>query len=128
MSREDLLSVLDSFCTAFTHRDTEGVMRLLAPDSEVLVVTSEEPLLRGHDEVRRFLDSYVKGPTTYSWEWERHDVSVVGRLGWLLAEGAETAITEDRREKHPYRMTMVCESRDGRWVLRQVHGSSPQHG
>jgi ketosteroid isomerase-like protein len=128
MSREDLLSVLDSFCTAFTHRDTEAVMRLLSPDTEVLVITSEEPLLRGYDEVRCFLDSYVKGPTTYSWEWERHDVSVVGRLGWLLAEGTETATTEDQRETHPYRMTMVCESREGRWMLRQVHGSSPQHG
>ncbi|MET0729782.1 MAG: hypothetical protein ABWZ03_01195 [Solirubrobacterales bacterium] len=27
---------------------------------------------------------------------------------------------------HPYRMTMVLEHRDDRWLLTQVHGSSPQ--
>jgi uncharacterized protein (TIGR02246 family) len=126
MSREELLSVLNGFCAAFAHRDAGGVMRLLAPD--VLMITSEEPLLRGREEVSRFLDGYVEGPTTYSWEWEHHDVSVVGRLAWLLAKGVETATTGERQEKHPYRMTMVCENRDERWMIRQVHGSSPHPG
>jgi uncharacterized protein (TIGR02246 family) len=125
MSRADLLYVLDSLCSAFAERDREGVMRLLAPDAEVVMVTSEKALLRGHDEVRRFLDDYVRGSTTYSWEWERHDASVVGPVGWLLAEGVETATSGQRRERHPYRMTIVCEHRDGSWMLRQVHGSSP---
>ena len=125
MSQENVVAVLDSFCAAFARRDVEGVMGLLVPDGDVLIVTSEEPLLRGHHEVRRFLERYVEGPTTYSWEWKRQDVSVVGRMAWLLAEGVETARTGSRQQLHPYRMTMVCENRDGRWLLRQVHGSSP---
>jgi uncharacterized protein (TIGR02246 family) len=128
MSREDVLSVLNDFCVAFARRDREGVLRLFAPDGDVAVVTSEEPLLRGHDELRRFLDRYVRGPTTYSWKWERHDVSVAGPLAWLLAEGVETATSDQGQEKHSYRMTMICENRNGRWLLRQVHGSSPQPG
>ncbi len=126
MSRGNVLSVLNGFCSAFTHRDAEAVMRLLAPEADVRVVTSEEPLLRGHDEVRHFLESYVGGPTTYSWEWERREVSVLGPVAWLLAEGTEIATTGDQQRLHPYRMTMVCEDRDGHWLLRQVHGSSPQ--
>ena len=128
MSQEALLAVLDAFCTAFERRDRDAVMGLLAPDSEVAVVTSEEPLLRGHDELRRFLDSYVASATTYSWKWARREVFKAGAVAWLLAEGTETATTEDRQENHPYRMTMVCENRDGRWMIRQVHGSSPQSG
>lgn len=126
MSREEVLSVLDDFCAAFARRDPEGVLRLFAPDSDVVMVTSEEPPLRGHDELRRFLDGYVRGPTTYAWEWQRHDVSVAGPLAWLLAEGIETATSEEGQEKHSYRMTMIYENRHGRWLLRQVHGSSPQ--
>ena len=42
--------------------------------------------------------------------------------------GTETATTEGREEKHPYRMSVVCEKRDGRWLLSQIHGSSPHHG
>ena len=49
-------------------------------------------------------------------------------MGWLLAEGTETAAAGEGEEKHPYRMTMVCEKRAGRWLLVQVHGSSPHQG
>ena len=100
-------------------------MRLIAPDPGVVVVTSEDSLLRGPGELRRFLDRYIGGLTTYSWEWDRHDVSTVGSVAWLLAEGTESAATKDRLELHPYRMTMVLEQRDNRWLVRQVHGSSP---
>jgi uncharacterized protein (TIGR02246 family) len=124
-TKTELIEVLDRFCSAFADRDAEAVMRLFAPDPGVVVVTSEEPLLRGSAELRRFLDRYVDGPTTYSWEWDRHDVSTAGSVAWLLAEGTETAATEDRLEQHPYRMTMLCERSQGRWLLLQVHGSSP---
>jgi uncharacterized protein (TIGR02246 family) len=124
-TKTELIKVLDRFCAAFADRDAEGVMHLFAPDPGVVVVTSEEPLLRGPAELRRFLDRYVDGPTTYSWEWDRHDVSKAGSVAWLLAEGTETAATEGRPEHHPYRMTMVCERSEGRWLLMQVHGSSP---
>jgi hypothetical protein len=67
----------------------------------------------------------IEGDTTYTWEWHRHDVSIAGSLAWLLAEGTETAASEGGVARHPYRMTMVLERRDHRWLARQVHGSSP---
>jgi len=78
------------------------------------VVTSEAPLLRGAAELRRFFD----GPTTYSWEWDRYDVSPAGPVAWLLAEGAETATSADHVERHRNRMTMVLERHGDRWLLR----------
>lgn len=101
------------------------MLRLCAPDLDLVVVTSEESLLRGPAELRRFLDGYVEGPTTYSWEWDRHDVSIAGSVAWLLAGGTETAASEERVAHHAYRMTMVLERREDRWLVRQVHGSSP---
>ena len=121
----DLVSVLDRFCSGFAERDAQAVMSLFVPGPDVVVVTSEEPLLRGPDELRRFLARYVDGPTTYSWEWERHDLSTAGSVAWLLAEGTETAATAERVEQHPYRMTMVLERHEKRWLLSLVHGSSP---
>ena len=121
----ELIEVLERFCSGFADRDIEAVMRLFAPDPNVLVVTSEEPLLRGPVQLRAFLDRYVKGLTTYSWEWDRHDVSTAGSVAWLLAEGTETAASADHLQRHPYRMTMVLERHDDRWLLVQVHGSSP---
>jgi uncharacterized protein (TIGR02246 family) len=120
-----LLEILERFCSGFAARDADGVLELFAPDDDVVMVTSEEALLRGHDEVRAFLDRYAQGTTRYSWRWDRRGVSGAGAVGWLLAEGTETAAEEAREERHPYRMSMVCEKRNGRWLLLQVHGSSP---
>ena len=124
-TKTELIGVLEAFCSGFADRDAEAVIRVVAPDPDLVVVTSEEWLLRGPAELRRFLDRYIEGPTTYSWQWDRHDVSGAGSLAWLLAEGTETATTRGRMQRHPYRMTMVLERRQNRWVLRQVHGSSP---
>ncbi len=121
----ELIEVLDQFCLGFARRDPEAVLRVCGPDLDLVVVTSEEPLLRGPVELRRFLDRYVEGETTYSWEWDRYDVSTAGSVAWLLAEGTEIAASEDHVARHPYRMTMVLEHREGHWLLRHVHGSSP---
>ena len=127
LTKAELIAVLERFCSAFADRDADAVMSLFGPDPDpdLVVVTSEESLLRGPAELRRFLDRYVDGATTYSWTWDRHDVSGEGSIAWLLAEGTEAAQHVDRLEQHPYRMTMVLEHRQGKWVLLQVHGSSP---
>ena len=93
-----MLDILERFCAGFAARDAEAVVKLFAPDAGVVMVTSEEPLLRGPAEVTTFLRRYAE------------------------------AAAEDREEKHPYRMSMVCEERDGRWLLLMAHGSSPHPG
>lgn len=120
-----LLDLLECFCSRFAARDVDGVMQLFAPDADVAVVTSGESLLRGPDELRVFLRRYAQGATRYSWAWDRREVSASGAVGWLLAEGAETVASEEGEEQHPYRMSLVCEKRNGRWLLVQGHGSSP---
>jgi uncharacterized protein (TIGR02246 family) len=122
------LALLERFCSGFAARDAEALIDLFAPEDDVVAVSSEEALLRGPDELRAFFQRYARRATTYSWTWDRHDVSAAGDVAWLLAEGTEKAAMEGREEHHPYRMTMVCERRRGRWLLLQVHGSSPHHG
>ena len=120
-----VVDVLTTFCTAFEQRDGDGVLRLLVPDSDTTIVTSEDALLRGLNEIRAFIERYVAGPTTYSWSWDRIQVSSSGAVAWLLATGSETAETADSRAVHEYRMSMVLERRGDHWLLLQVHGSSP---
>jgi uncharacterized protein (TIGR02246 family) len=122
----ELLELLERFCSGFAAQAADAVMELFAPDADIIMVTSEESLLRGPDDVNAFLRRYARGTTTYSWTWDRVDVSAAGSVGWLLAEGMEVVAAEERVEKHRFRMSMVCEMRDGRWLLLQAHGSSPQ--
>lgn len=123
-----LLAMHESFCTGFAERDAARVARLFAPDADAVMVTSEDALLRGSDEIGTFLERYARGRTTYAWRWDRRDVSAAGDVGWLLAVGTETAASDDAEHTTPYRMTIVCERRRDRWRLLQVHGSSPHEG
>ena len=123
-----LLAIHDSFCAGFAERDAGRIGRLFAQDDDIAMVTSEDALLRGIEEIGAFLERYARGPTTYSWRWERRDASAAGSVGWLLAQGTETAASDDGQHTSPYRMTLLCEQREGDWRLLQVHGSSPHEG
>ena len=123
----ELVEVLEHFCSRFSARDVEGVNELFAPGESTVMITSEAALLRGPEEIRAFLERYARGPTTYSWQWHRRDVSVNGSVGWLLAEGSEIAVGHGGEQRFPYRMTLVCERRENRWLITQIHGSSPHH-
>ena len=119
-----VIEVLESFCAAFADHRTAALMGMIGAE-DLVVITSEQSLLRGPVEFQKFLDQYLRGPTTYSWNWDRHDVSIAGSVAWILAEGIETVTIGDRVERHPYRMTMVLERGQGDWIVRQVHGSVP---
>jgi limonene-1,2-epoxide hydrolase len=93
-----LLEILERFCSGFAGQDADGVMQLFAPEADIVMVTSEESLLRGPDEVKTFLHRYAQGTTRYSWAWARFDVAAAGAVGWVLAEGTETAAAEEREE------------------------------
>jgi hypothetical protein len=42
-----LLEILERFCSGFAAKDAHGVIQLFAQDADVVMVTSEESLLRG---------------------------------------------------------------------------------
>jgi hypothetical protein len=42
-----LLEVLERFCAGFAARDADGVVQGFASDDDVVMVTSEDTLLRG---------------------------------------------------------------------------------
>ena len=98
-----------------------------AERDDIAVVTSEDAFLRGPAQLRAFLDDYASGSTRYSWRWDRREVAFAGPVACLLAVGTETAATAGHEHRTPYRMTLVAERAAGRWLLVQVHGSSP-HG
>jgi ketosteroid isomerase-like protein len=124
-AEREVIDVLHGFCAGFADRDADTVMRLVGSGVDLVVVTSEHSVIRGPGELRDFLDKYIDGPNTYSWEWARYDVSVTEPVAWILAEGTETTSSGDRVARHPYRMTMLLQQSHGEWVVRQVHGSIP---
>jgi ketosteroid isomerase-like protein len=126
-ARIEIVRVLDAFCDAIARRDVGVVSDLFLPRDDVMVVTFEDAVLRDRGELAGFLERYARSSTTYSWDWERPLVAVEDDVAWLLAEGVETATTPSGDVRTPYRMTLLCLHRDGRWRIAQAHGSSPHH-
>jgi hypothetical protein len=122
---DELLDLHDRFCEGFAERRADLVVGAVADTPELVVVTSEDSLVRGTGELRAFLTRYVAGPTTYSWTWERRDAMIADTWACLLAIGTEIASGKAGEQRTPYRMTLVAELQDDRWALVQVHGSSP---
>jgi hypothetical protein len=125
-----MIAVLEGFCSAFERRDGDAVLNLVGANPALIVVTSEEAILRSPGELEAFLRRYEEGSTTYSWTWDRFDAGTSGSVGWLLAQGWETASTADQRptpnsQRNAYRMTMAFERRDEQWIPVLIHGSSP---
>jgi ketosteroid isomerase-like protein len=117
----------DRFCAGFSARDAVAVLACVAPRPDVVVVTSEQPILRGADELGAFLADYVRGPTAYSWVWHDREAKVAETFGSVFAVGTETATNDTETHEMPYRMTLVAERIAGAYQLVQVHGSSPHH-
>lgn len=118
-----LCALLARFCQGIAARDAHTVLQLL--DSDAVIVTSEEALVRGRDDVNGFIQRYARGNTAYVWAWDRVDVSAAGNIGWLVAEGSETETSGGSEHRRRYRMTMVFERRGDRLYLLHVHGSPP---
>ena len=123
----ELFDLHDRFCRGFAERLPAVVLATVSDTPDLVVVTSEQAILRGIEKLRAFLERYAAGPRTYSWSWDRRDTAISDGWGCLLAVGTEIASSEAEEHLTPYRMTLVAERTDDRWVLLQVHGSSPHH-
>ena len=120
-----MVGLLDRFCCSFAAGDAAAVSATCDMSADLIVVTSEERVLRGGVEFAAFLESYERGATRYAWTWDRREVFGCADVAWLLATGTETATTGAVVSSHPYRMTMVATRRGDHWSLVQIHGSSP---
>jgi hypothetical protein len=84
-ARIEIVRVLDAFCDAIARRDVGVVSDLFLPRDDVMVVTSEDAVLRDRGELEGFLERHARSSTTYSWDWERPLVAVEDDVVWLLA-------------------------------------------
>lgn len=104
----------------------QQVLAEFAPDDYVLLIGSEAgEVAAGRREIEAFFARIFARDTTFSWEWDRIDVSHAGDLAWFFAEGRVILSTAKEQRKSPYRISGVLELRGKQWLWRQYHGSEP---
>jgi ketosteroid isomerase-like protein len=102
------------------------VLKEFASGDDVLLIGSDAgEVAAGNQEIKAFFTRIFAREDTFSWEWDRIDVSHSGDVAWFFADGRVVLYTEKGKSKSPYRITGVLERQGERWLWRQYHGSEP---
>ncbi len=117
--------VLERF-NEFVATKNSQVLAEFAPGEDVLLIGSDAgEISKGRQALQAFFERIFAREVTFSWEWDRLEVSSAGDLAWFFAEGWVVLTTAKEQRKAPYRTSGVLERLDGRWLWRQYHGSEP---
>jgi ketosteroid isomerase-like protein len=123
--RSQVREVLERFNDLVSTHNLQ-VLAEFAPGDEVLLVGSDAgEVATGRQELEAFFARIFAHDTTFSWEWDRIDVSRAGDLAWFFADGRVVLSTAKEQRRSPYRITGVLERHGERWLWRQYHGSEP---
>jgi uncharacterized protein (TIGR02246 family) len=121
-----VMRILEDLGEAFASKDVQRVLGHAAPDTDIVMLGSEEgEKAIGRRELEDFLQSVYSRPMSYSLEWSWHSVSAEGSVAWVVAEGLVHAESADHRLSSPYRLTMVLVKRRDNWLMVHYHGSEP---
>lgn len=123
--KSQVYEVLERF-NDLVYSQNMQVLSEFASDEDVILIGSESgEIAKGRQELEAFFVRIFARDVTFSWEWDRIDVSQAGDLAWFFAEGRVILSTANDQRKTPYRISGVLERCDERWLWRQYHGSEP---
>lgn len=119
--------MLAAITGAVESRNLESALALYSPDADAVLVSAEMGgTARGPVEIEAFLQRFFSQPFTFRWRWDDVRTSMCGSVAWVFADGEATRVYDSGDcSVMPYRMTLVLENRDGRWMIQHYHGSAP---
>lgn len=121
-----VVSALDNFTQMVSDRNVDGVCGLFVDDADLTYLGSDpEDAATGPDQLRALLTRVLARPQTYVIRWQTRLVSTRGDVAWVAADTMVHLRVEDQEWHGPYRVSVVFEYRDGRWLIAHFHGSEP---
>ena len=130
-----MLHRLRALFRTYKERDLDGLIELLAPDAESVVLGLGPDVghswwdddASGREVTRALLELGWSGSESASIELNWHKVSVVGQVAWVSAR-VTVRRRPGRSQGWPGRLTAVLEFRNQQWLFQQVHVSLPKIG
>jgi uncharacterized protein YcbX len=123
--RDQVLQALERFGSLVAARDP-ALLSEFAKQADVRLVGSEvSEVANGPAEVAALVRRFFGLSVQIRWEWQSQEVSIVGDVAWLFAQGEAVLSGEGTEQRVPYRMTGVLERRGETWCWRHFHGSEP---
>jgi len=122
----EVMTTLNRFIKAYQDKDLAGILKLFAPDPDVVFYgNGEDEKSIGIAGIREQAEHDWSLPTSVSLEIKWSLVSAAGSVAWLAADLEIHAGVEGMEMRLPARLTAVLEKRAGEWLFMQWHSSLP---
>jgi uncharacterized protein (TIGR02246 family) len=119
-------ATLQQWKDAYSRRDLDGVLAVMAPDAGVVGIgTGPDEWRVGPGEFKAQLERDFAQSEALSVDYEPLVVSEAGSVAWVAGRATVQARVEGQNLTLTGRFTAVLEQREGRWLLVQTHFSLP---
>jgi ketosteroid isomerase-like protein len=125
-TQEDVQATLQQWKDAYSHRDLDGALALIAPDEDVVGIgTGPDEWRVGPEQFKTQIERDFAQSEALSVEYEPLVVSEAGPVAWVAGRATVQARVDGQDQTLTGRFTAVLEHRGGRWLLMQTHFSLP---
>jgi ketosteroid isomerase-like protein len=119
-------ATLQQWKDAYTQRDVDGALAVIAPDEDVVGIgTGPDEWRVGPEEFKAQLERDFAQSEALSVDYEPLVVSAAGPVAWVAGRARVRARVEGQDVSLTGRFTAVLEQRGDRWLLMQTHFSVP---
>jgi uncharacterized protein (TIGR02246 family) len=122
----EVMTTLNRFIKAYQDKDLAGILKLFAPDPDVVFYgNGEDEKSIGIVGIREQAEHDWSQSSAVSLEIKWSSVSSAGAVAWLAADIEIHAGVGGIEMRLPARLTAVLEKRAGEWLFMQWHSSLP---
>ncbi len=122
----EVMTTLNRFIKAYQDKDLAGILKLFAPDPDVVFYgNGEDEKSIGIVGIREQAEHDWSQSAAVSLEIKWSSVSSAGAVAWLAADIEIHAGVGGIEMRLPARLTAVLEKRAGEWLFMQWHASVP---
>jgi uncharacterized protein (TIGR02246 family) len=119
----EILAALERFECDIAARDMT-VAELFTVDGRVAGSEASD-LATGREAIADHFKTYFALPFTIHWAWRSRDISSLGHVAWLFADGDVILRGNGGERRSPYRLTCIFVRQEGRWLIAHFHGAQP---
>jgi ketosteroid isomerase-like protein len=125
-TQADVQATLQQWKDAYSQRDLDGALAVIAPDDDVVAIgTGADEWRVGLAQVRAQMERDFAQAEVLSVAYEPLVVSEAGAVAWVAGHATVQARVDGQDLALVGRFTAVLERRDDRWLLMQTHFSLP---
>jgi ketosteroid isomerase-like protein len=125
-TQEGVQATLQQWKDAYSQRDLDGALAVIAPDEDVVGIgTGPDEWRVGPEQFKTQIERDFAHSEALSVEYEPLVVSEAGPVAWVAGRATVQAWVDGQDLTLTGRFTAVLEHRGGRWLLVQTHFSLP---